>query len=88
MTKKVAAAGANTLGNIILRIFAVFGYSALAAIAGGSIVGVEIWQSAAIAGLMAAAKVIEALLRAWADDGVLTSQEISEAFGGKTKPEK
>lgn len=42
---------------------------------------VELWKAAAIAGIVAAAKVTEALLRAWSSDGVLTKEEISEAFG-------
>ena len=68
--------------NMILRIAAVFGSGALAAIAGGAIINISIWKAAALAGIMAAAKVVEQLLRSWADDGVLTSDEISEAFGG------
>jgi hypothetical protein len=78
---------ANTFKTVVLRIFAIFGSGAIAAIAGGSIVGVDYWKSALIAGVMSAAKVIEALLRSWADDGVLTAQEISEAFGGKSSSE-
>ena len=68
---------------IIGRIMAVFGSSALAAIAGGAVIGVELWKAAAMAGFMAAARVVEALLRAWADDGVLTREEAQKAFTGK-----
>ncbi len=68
---------------IIGRIVAVFGSSALAAIAGGAVIGVELWKSAAMAGFMAAARVIEALLRMWADDGVLSREEVQKAFTGK-----
>ena len=71
----------DTLKTLILRIFAVFGSSALAAVAGGAVLDVELWKAAAIAGIVAAAKVTEALLRAWSSDGVLTKEEISEAFG-------
>jgi hypothetical protein len=53
----------------------------LAAVAGGAVLDVELWKAAAIAGIVAAAKVTEALLRAWSSDGVLTKEEISEAFG-------
>jgi hypothetical protein len=69
---------------IIGRVFAVFGSSALAALAGGAVFGVELWKSAAIAGFMAAGKVTEQLLRAWAEDGVLTKEEVAEAFGRKS----
>jgi len=71
----------QTLKTLILRIVAVFGSSALAAVAGGAVLDVELWKAAAIAGIVAAAKVTEALLRAWASDGVLTKDEIAEAFG-------
>jgi len=71
----------QTLKTLILRIIAVFGSSALAAVAGGAVLDVELWKAAAIAGIVAAAKVTEALLRAWASDGVLTKEEIAEAFG-------
>lgn len=68
---------------IVLRIFGVFGSSALAAVAGGAIFGVELWKSAAIAGVVAASKVTEQLLRAWSEDGVLTKEEVAAAFGKK-----
>ena len=68
---------------VVGRIIAVFGSSALAALAGGAIFGVELWKSAAIAGFMAAAKVTEQLLKAWAEDGVLSKSEVAEAFGAK-----
>jgi hypothetical protein len=71
----------KTLQTLVLRVFAVFGSSAMAALAGGAVLDVELWKAAAIAGIVAAAKVTEALLRAWASDGVLTKEEISEAFG-------
>ena len=68
---------------IIGRIVAVFGSSALAAIAGGAVIGVELWESAAMAGFMATARVVESLLRWWADDGVLSREDVQKAFGGK-----
>jgi hypothetical protein len=68
---------------LILRIFGVFGSSALAAVAGGAIFGVELWKSAAIAGVVAAGKVTEALLRSWSEDGTLTKEEVAAAFGKK-----
>ena len=68
---------------LILRIFGVFGSSALAAVAGGAIFGVELWKSAAIACVVAAGKVTEALLRSWSEDGVLDREEVASAFGKK-----
>jgi len=66
---------------LVLRVGAVFGSSALAAIAGGALVDVELWKAAAIAGIVAAAKVSEELLRAWYEDGVLSKEEVAAAFG-------
>jgi hypothetical protein len=76
------------LQNIIFRIFALFGSSALAAVAGGALIGVDLWKSAALAGIMACAQVIEKLLR-FSVDGSLTKEEIELAFTGavKSKPE-
>jgi hypothetical protein len=68
---------------ILGRIFAVFGSSALAALAGGAVIGVELWKAAAMAGFMAAGKVTESLLRAWSEDGVLSREEVAVAFGQK-----
>jgi len=65
---------------LIGRIIAVFGSSALAAVAGGAIFGVELWKSAAIAGVVSASKVTESLLRSWSEDGVLTKEEVAQAF--------
>ena len=69
---------------IIGRIIAVFGSSALAALVGGAVVGIDLWKAAAVAGFVAAGKVTEQLLRAWSEDGVLTASEVSEAFGKKS----
>ena len=69
---------------IIGRIIAVFGSSALAALAGGAVVGIDLWKAAAVAGFVAAGKVTEQLLRAWSEDVVLTASEVSEAFGKKS----
>jgi len=60
----------------------------MAALAGGAVLDVELWKAAAIAGIVAAAKVTEALLRAWASDGVLTKEEIEAAFSGAGAPKK
>ena len=61
---------------------------ALAAVAGGALIGVDLWKSAALAGIMACAQVIEKLLR-FSVDGSLTKEEIELAFTGavKAKPE-
>lgn len=71
---------------LVGRIFAVFGSSAFTALAGGAVIGVELWKAAAMAGFMAAGKVTQSLLSAWAEDGVLTKEEVAEAFGKKNAP--
>jgi hypothetical protein len=69
------------LTTILGRIFAVFGSSALAAVAGGAIFQVELWKSAAIAGVVATGTVVEKLLRAYYEDGKLSAAEVSDIFG-------
>jgi hypothetical protein len=78
----------ETLISLVSRIAAVFGSSALAAVAGGAVFGVELWKAAAIAGVMSAARVTESLMAAYAEDGKLDKNEISEAFGGVPKSGK
>ena len=74
--------------SVLLRIVSVFGSSALGAVAGGAIVNVEIWKAAAIAGIMATAKVVEALLKAYADDGKIDAEELKAAFAFVDKNEQ
>jgi hypothetical protein len=74
--------------SVLLRIVSVFGSSALGAVAGGAIVNVEIWKAAAIAGIMATAKVVEALLKAYADDGKIDAEELKAAFAFVDKNEE
>lgn len=74
--------------SVLLRIVSVFGSSALGAVAGGAIVDVEIWKAAAIAGIMATAKVVEALLKAYADDGKIDAEELKAAFAFVDKSEE
>lgn len=68
---------------ISARILAVFLATALSVLGAGSIVGVEIWQSALMAGIGGVATVVERLSRAYLDDGKLTEDEINAAFAGK-----
>ena len=68
---------------VVARILAVFGTSALSALAGGAILGVDLAKAAGMAGFMATAQVIERVLRAYYEDGVLTKEELDRAVGGK-----
>lgn len=69
MTKKVSA-----------RIFAFFLMTALGMIGTGTIVGINIWQAALMAGIAGVANVVEGLSRAYVNDGVLTMDEVNEVF--------
>lgn len=64
----------RTFALIILRVSGTF--------AGGSLAGVELWQSAAVAAFIGVMDVAENLSRAYMLDGKLDMQEINTAFGG------
>jgi len=60
---------------------AVFAYSSMAIIGGASILGdIPVWKAAVLAGVSAAAQVIEKLAMAYADDGKVTVTEMNDAF--------
>jgi len=70
------------------RILSLFLANALAIVTGSAIIGgIPVWKAGALAGFTAVAQVVERLARA-SIDGNLTSDEISEAFGGKKKSVK
>lgn len=65
-----------------LRIVATFVYSAMSIVGGASVLGgIPVWKAAVLAGIAAAAQVLERLARAYADDGKISRTEIDEAFG-------
>lgn len=68
------------MNNVLLRIIAVFAANGLGIIGAGSLVGIEVWQAAALAGGLGVASVVESLARAFLDDGKLTREEINVAF--------
>jgi cysteine synthase len=70
----------NKVGNIIMRIFAVFVATALATIGAGSLLGIDALLAAGLAGTMAVAVVVERLARNFLDDGKLDGDEINESF--------
>jgi uncharacterized membrane protein len=73
------------LQDISQRLLALFMANALAIITGSAIVGgIPVWKAAALAGFTAVAQVAERLAKA-SVDGNLTTQEISDAFGGNGK---
>ena len=66
--------------DIFWRIVATFIASALAVIGAGSIIGIDVWLSAALGGLLAVAKVVEKLALAFLEDGKITRSEINMIF--------
>lgn len=66
---------------IIARMIATFTANGLATIGAGTLIGIEILDAVILAGTLGCVKVAEDLARAYLDDGVLTIEEINEAFG-------
>lgn len=64
---------------VILRVSGTF--------AGGSIAGIELWQSAAVAAFLGLMEVGESLSRAYMIDGKLDIHEVNAAFGGALDPD-
>ena len=61
----------DTFKNVMMRIIAVIAAESLGVIGAGSLVGIEVWQAAVLAGALGAATVIEALARFFLADGKL-----------------
>jgi len=70
----------DTFKNVMMRIIAVIAAESLGVIGAGSLVGIEVWQAAVLAGALGAATVIEALARFFLADGKLDAAEINAAF--------
>jgi hypothetical protein len=60
---------------------AVFIAQALSVIGAGSLVGIDVFSSALLAGLLGVANVLEILARKYLNDGQLTMEEVNQAFG-------
>jgi len=65
---------------IFLRMFAVVVAQGMGMLGAGSVIGIELWQAAALAAVSGVAVVSEALARAYLTDGELSSSEINAAF--------
>jgi hypothetical protein len=78
----------NNVKNILSRIIAVFAASGLSVIGAGSLVGIEVWQAAVLAGGIGVATVVESLARAYLEDGKLSKDEVNEAFAKVDKRAK
>jgi|DEB0MinimDraft_10_1074344.scaffolds.fasta_scaffold161158_2 hypothetical protein len=79
----------DQIKQLALRVFATFAYNAMAVIGSASLIGgIPVWKSALLAGVAAAAQVVQNLARAYSDDGILTAEEIEQAFGSVPSKKK
>jgi hypothetical protein len=67
--------------DIIRRTFAVVILNITGAFVGGSVVGIELWQSAAMAAAAGVMGVAQELSRSYLSDGQIDVDEINRAFG-------
>lgn len=67
----------RTIALVILKVSGV--------LAAGSIAGVELWQSAAVAAFVGVMEVAESLARAYVVDGKLDDEEIDIAFASSAE---
>lgn len=82
-SKKPANKKNSKLGltlDISYRIIATFIASALSVIGAGSIIGIDVWLSASLGGLLAVARVIEKLSLAFLEDGKIDRKEVNMIF--------
>lgn len=79
MTQKIKQ-GWSLYLNISKRIIAVFIAQSLSILGAGSLVGIDVYQSALLAGIMGVAHVLEMLARKYIDDGKITLEEVNEVF--------
>jgi hypothetical protein len=70
----------KSIGNILLRIVAVFAASGLGVIGAGAVAGISVMKAVTVAGLTAVAAVVEKLARGFMNDGKLDLNEINAAF--------
>ena len=65
---------------IAKRMLALFLVTALATIGAGAVIGINVIQTAILAGVMGIANVVEDLARGYLNDGNLSDEEIDAAF--------
>jgi lactam utilization protein B len=71
------------LWDAIKRTVALVGTEIALIMAAGSVMEIEAWKAAVVAGLSAAMSVWAAIGRAYYKDGKLTKDEVDEAFSGE-----
>ena len=73
---------------IAKRMLALFLVSAFTTIGAGAVIGINVLQTAILAGVMGIANVVEDLARGYLNDGELTEEEIDQAFVDNIPAEK
>jgi hypothetical protein len=64
----------RTVAYVVLKVSATLG--------GGFVVGVEVWQAAAVAAFVGIMEVAEEISRAYVTDGDVSDADVNEIFGG------
>ena len=75
----IKAISKRTLAYMILKVSATLG--------GGFVVGVEVWQAAAVAAFVGFMEVAEEVSRAYVYDGDVSESDMDEIFGGFSEDE-
>ena len=75
----------TAIGNIFMRIVAVFAASGLSVIGAGAVVGISTAKAVILAGTLGVATVVEKLARGFLNDGKLNIEEINSAFAAVDK---
>ena len=75
----------TAIGNIFMRIVAVFAASGLSVIGAGAVVGISTAKAVILAGTLGVATVVEKLARGFLNDGKLDIEEINSAFAAVDK---
>ena len=75
----IKAISKRTLAYMILKVSATLG--------GGFVVGVEVWQAAAVAAFVGFMEVAEEVSRAYVVDGDVSEADMDEIFGGFSEDE-
>jgi hypothetical protein len=78
----------KTAIKIIIKSIAIFFASALSVVGAGSVVGVDVLDSAYMAGLLGLIRVVESLARGFLNDGKLSLTEINAAFRDADKEDR
>jgi hypothetical protein len=69
----LVAISKRTFAYVILKVSATLG--------GGFVVGVEIWQAAAVAGFVGVMEIAEEVSRAYVKDGNVSDEDVNGIFG-------